>query len=415
MGAGTVVVGASQAGVQLAVSLRDGGYEEPITLIDAAPHEPYQRPPLSKDYLSGEVQVHGLRFRQETYYRAQQIDLVLGSAVTSVRRQGSGGVAVGSDGVERSYDRLVIATGAEPRRLRLPGADLDGILVLRDAEDAGRVKEALDSARDLVVIGGGFIGLEVASAGRKRGLNVTVLEAAPRIIGRAVGELTSSWFLQAHRARGTRVELGVQLAGFHGNDGKVESVELADGTHVPADIVVVGIGVIPRTGLAEQLGLAVDNGIVVDQHMLASDGRTIAIGDVANVPNPFARTADAMRRMRFEGVNTAIEQARSAASTILGSPQPYCAVPWFWSNQGDLRLQMVGLNAGYDDAIVRGDPESDKFTVLYYRGEMLLGADCINSPVDFMAAKITLNSGRNIRPASATADGPLKAQIVELV
>lgn len=414
MSAGTVIVGASQAGVQLAASLRDGGYEDPIVLIDAAEHEPYQRPPLSKDFLAGTVEAHNLRFRDNEFYESHGITLALGSPAVSVRREGEGGVVTTEDGREFPYAQLAIAVGAAPRMLEIPGSDLQGIFALRDADDAHAVRDAFDWAENIVVVGGGFIGLEVAASARKHGKNVTVLEAAPRIIGRAVGEETSDWFLQAHRARGIRVDVDVQLNAFHGVDGHVTEVELADGTRVPADIVVVGIGVIPRTELAEQLGLIIDNGIVVDEHMRASDGQTIAIGDLANAPNPFERTAIHLERTRLESVNNAIEQAHCAAATILGQPEPYRAVPWFWSNQGDIKLQMVGLSAGHDRVVIRGDQSADKFSVIYYSGDTLLAADCVNSPVDFMGVRTALAKHQNIRPESATAEGPLKAQIVDL-
>ena len=413
MGAGTVIVGASQAGIQLAASLREGGYGEPITLIDAAEHEPYQRPPLSKDFLSGGVDAQGLRFRQRDYYDTHGISLVLGSPVVTVRREGRGGVVVTAHGDEFPYDRLAIAIGAAPRLLDLPGADLRGIHVLRDADDATAVRGALESAQHVVVIGGGFIGLEVAASARKQGKTVTVLEAAPRIIGRAVGEETSAWVLKAHRSRGIRVDVGVRLAGFHGDDGHVSGVELADGTRIPADVVIVGIGVVPRTELAEQLGLEIENGIVVDEHMLASDGVTVAIGDIANAPNPYARCADVMARARIESVNNAIEQARTAAGSILGDPRAYRAVPWFWSNQGDIKLQMVGLNAGCDRVVIRGDQDAEKFSVLYFRDDTLLAADCVNSPVEFMAVKQALAKDLSLTPEAARRPEPLKTLFAE--
>ncbi|MFB8387511.1 NAD(P)/FAD-dependent oxidoreductase [Microbacterium sp. NPDC055910] len=413
MGHGTVIVGASQAGVQVAASLRDAGYTESITLIDGAHHEPYQRPPLSKDFLAGTVEAQGLRFRQRDYYETHGITLALGSAAVEVRRVGDGGVVVTEDGTEHPYERLVIAVGAQSRELVLPGAELDGVLTLRDADDADRVRAALETAQDVIVIGGGFIGLEVAASALKHGKSVTVLEAAPRIIGRAVGEETSSWFLDAHRSRGMTIEVDARLVRFHERDGHVSGVELADGRILPADVVVVGIGVVPRTDLAAQLGLGIDNGIVVDEFMVASDGRTLAIGDVANAPNPYDRVRSAMARVRLESVNNAIEQARTAAATILGAPQPYQAVPWFWSNQGDLRLQMAGLNVGHDRVVIRGDQDAPKFSVMYYRGDTLLGADCVNSPVDFMAVKSALMKGQNIPPDAATSDAPLKTLVVD--
>lgn len=408
MSNGTVIVGASQAGVQLAASLREGGYTKPITLVDSANHEPYQRPPLSKDFLAGTVDAQGLRFRDRDYYAAQNIELVLGYPAVRAERSAEGGAITTAEGKQLPYEHLALATGAAPRRLAIPGADLENIFALRDADDATRLKDSFRNARNIVVIGGGFIGLEVAASALKHGKSVTVLEAAPRIIGRAVGEETSSWFLHAHRARGMRVETDVNLLGFHGSQRNVEAVELADGTVVPADIVVVGIGVIPRTELAEQLGLEVANGVVVDEHSLSSDHSTLAVGDVASIPNPYSRCVEAMARIRLESVNNAIEQARFAARTILGEPQPYISVPWFWSNQGDIKLQMSGLNIGYDHVVIRGDQQADKFSVLYFRGDVLLGADCINSPADFMAVRQALAKEKHLTPEDAIRPEPLK-------
>ncbi len=412
---GMVIVGASQAGVQLATSLREGGYDERITLVDSATHEPYQRPPLSKDFLAGTVDAQGLRFRERDFYEANGIYLALGSPAVKAERVGEGGVITTADGSQYPYNRLALAIGAAPRKLELPGADLEGIFSLRDADDAELLKCSFEQTDNVVVIGGGFIGLEVAANALKHGKTVTVLEAAPRIIGRAVGEETSEWFLQAHRKRGMTIETGVTLERFHGENGHVTAVELADGTVIPAGIVVVGIGVIPRTELAEQLGLEIGNGVVVDEFSLASDGRTLAIGDVANIPNPYGRTEEAMPRIRLESVNNAIEQARYAARTVVGAPEPYQAVPWFWSNQGEIKLQMAGLNMGYDRVVVRGDQDADKFAILYFRGDTLLGADCVNSPADFMAIRQALGKDRHLSPEDAQRPEPLKTLFTDVV
>lgn len=410
-----VIVGASQAGVQLATSLRERGYAERITIIDGASHEPYQRPPLSKDFLSGAVDAEGLRFRERDYYETNDIHLALGSPAVKAERVGDGGVITTADGTEYPYHRLALANGAAPRKLDLPGAELDGIFSLRDADDAERLKSSFERTDNVVIIGGGFIGLEVAVNAQQQGKSVTVLEATPRIIGRAVGEETSQWFLEAHRKRGMRIDTDVQITGFQGEEGHVTGVELADGTVIPAGIVVVGIGVIPRTELAEQLGLDVANGIVVDEYSLASDGQTLAVGDVANIPNPYDRTVEAMPRIRLESVNNAIEQARFAATTVTGSPEPYKSVPWFWSNQGEVKLQMAGLNMGYDRVIIRGDQDADKFAILYYRGDTLLGADCVNSPADFMAIRQALGKGKHLSPEDALRGEPLKKLFSDVV
>lgn len=414
-GNGIVIAGGSQASVQFAGSLRELGYEDPITIIDDTHHLPYQRPPLSKDFLAGEVDVDGLRFRLVEWYDKNDVTVVLGSAVVGARRDGDHGVATTADGAEFPYDRLAIAVGAAPRRLEIDGSDLAGLHYLRDADDADRLKRELDTTDDVVVIGGGFIGLEVAAGSLKRGKTVTVLEAAPRIIGRAVGEETSEWFLQAHRKHGMDIRTNAKITRFVGDGARVTGVELDDGTVIPAGVVVIGIGVIPRTELAEQLGLETNNGIVVDENSVASDGSTIAIGDVANLPNPYHRTREAMARIRLESVNNAVEQAKSAAAAVVGAPKAYESVPWFWSNQGELRLQMAGLNMGFDRTVWRGDPDAEKFAILYYRGDTLLGADCVNNPVDFMAVKRALGAGQNIPAEAATSAEPLKKLVVDLV
>jgi 3-phenylpropionate/trans-cinnamate dioxygenase ferredoxin reductase subunit len=265
-----------------------------------------------------------------------------------------------------------------------------------------------------VVIGGGFIGLEAASSLQKMGKNVTVLEFGPRLVGRAVGEETAGYFLQAHRARGLDIRLATSAKRFTANDAPadghraVAGVELQDGTVLPAQIVLIGIGVIPNTQLAEQLGLAVDNGIVVDRFALASDGTTVAIGDCANMPNPVPGSAPG-ERIRLESVNNAIEHAKVAAYSLTGRREEYAGIPWFWSNQADLKLQIAGLCNGYDQTVLRRDEERGKFSVLYYRQGRIIAADCVNAPLDFMAVKNALAKGQNI-PAEAAADPatPLK-------
>lgn len=405
---GTLIVGASQAGIQFATSLRSSGYAEPITVIDGAANEPYQRPPLSKDFLEGTVNLQDLRFRDREFYESNGIQVELGSPVEHIERTGDGGVAVTEGGERFPFDQLVLAVGAAPRRLVLPGADQGGVHYLRDAADASALKEALDAAGNVVVVGGGFIGLEVAASALKQGKTVTVLEAAPRIIGRAVGEETSEWVQRAHEKHGMRIETGVELQRFHSENGHVAAVELRDGTVIPADVVLVGIGVVPRTELAEQLGLEINNGIVVDEYSVASDGKTIAIGDVACIPNPYAPTEEAAPRIRLESVNNAIDQAQAATGTILGNPVSYKVIPWFWSNQGDVRIQMAGLNMGYDDVLIRGEQSGGKAVILYYRGETLLAADCLNSPADFMAIRQGLRKGKHLSKEKALQEQPFK-------
>ena len=407
--AGTLIVGASQAGLQLAVSLRSLGDTGTITLLGAEPHPPYQRPPLSKEYLSGTADGDTLAFRAPSFYADQAIDLVCGERVEQVTLDpaGSGeGSARTSSGRELRFDRLALTTGAEPRRLDLPGADLEGICYLRDLDDARQLRRLLAQARRVVVVGGGFVGLEAAAVARGRGIEVTVVEALDRLIARAVAPVVSAFYKQAHERRGTTVLLGTGVVGFRGEHGQVTGVLLTDGTELPADLVMVGIGVVPRTELAEQLGLEVDGGIVVDRHARTSVPAVVAAGDCTVLPHPVTGEG----RVRLESVNNAVTQATTAAATFVGKLDVTPNVPWFWSNQGDLRLQIAGLSTGYDHHVVRGEMDGERFSVLYYRDGQLLAVDAINNPGDYMAVRKALTTGTTI-PAELAADAatPLKA------
>ncbi|KIS27544.1 ferredoxin [Arthrobacter sp. SPG23] len=409
-----LIIGASQSGVQLAVSLRALGFDEHITLLGDEDHRPYQRPALSKEFLQGTVESESLIFRSNEYWTEHNVDLVKGEYIVRIDKDADGsGVAHSSSGMQFPFKRLALTVGARARKLEIEGGDLDGVLYLRNADDALALKARVGDATDVVVIGGGFIGLEAASSLQKMGKNVTVLEFGPRLVGRAVGEETAEYFLQAHRARGLDIRLNTSAKRFTAkaagdNRQAVAAVELQDGTVLPAQIVLVGIGVIPNTQLAEQLGLSVDNGIVVDRFALASDGTTVAIGDCANMPNPVPGSEPG-ERIRLESVNNAIEHAKVAAYSLTGRREEYAGIPWFWSNQADLKLQIAGLCNGYDQTVLRRDEERGKFSVLYYRQGQVIAADCVNAPLDFMAVKNALAKGRNI-PADAAADPatPLK-------
>ncbi|MGO4187838.1 NAD(P)/FAD-dependent oxidoreductase [Pseudarthrobacter sp. TAF60_1] len=406
---GLLIIGASQSGVQLAVSLRALGFDEHITLLGDEDHRPYQRPALSKEFLQGTVESESLIFRSNDYWAEHNVELVKGEYIVKIDKEADGsGVAHASSGREFPFKRLALTVGARARKLDIDGGDLDGVLYLRNADDALALKARVGDATDVVVIGGGFIGLEAASSLQKMGKNVTVLEFGPRLVGRAVGEETAEYFLQAHRSRGLDIRLNTSAARFTPNTAagkeqtEVAAVELQDGTVLPAQIVLIGIGVIPNTQLAEQLGLAVDNGVVVDRFALASDGTTVAVGDVANMPNPVPGSEPG-ERIRLESVNNAIEHAKVAAYSLTGRREEYAGIPWFWSNQADLKLQIAGLCNGYDQTVIRRDEERGKFSVLYYRQGRIIAADCVNAPLDFMAVKNALAKGRNI-PADAAAD-----------
>ncbi|MEX2291594.1 MAG: FAD-dependent oxidoreductase [Mycobacteriales bacterium] len=405
--AGTLIVGASQAGLQLAVALRELGDTAAITIVGAEVHPPYQRPPLSKEFLTGSSTRDALDFRTPAFYAETGIELVLGERVTDLTT--TPGTATTSSGRKLPFGRLALTTGARPRRLTVPGADLDGVCYLRDVDDAQQLQARLTAASRVVVVGGGFIGLEAAAVARAQGSDVTVVEATDRLIARAVAPVVSDFYRQAHRRRGTDVLVSTGVAGFHGDGGRVRAVVLTDGTELPADLVVVGVGVAPRTELAEQLGLACDGGIVVDAAARTSDPAVVAAGDCTVQPHPLTGVG----RVRLESVQNAVAQAGIAAASLLGRDVETRTVPWFWSYQGDLKLQIAGLSTGYDQCVVRGEPDSERFSCLYYRGGELLAVDAVNNPIDYMVVRKALTSGASI-PAADAADAavPLKSLVV---
>lgn len=400
---GLLIIGSSQSGVQLAASLRALGYSDHMTLLGDEFHRPYQRPALSKEFLQGTMGKEKLIFRTAEYWRDHRIALVQGQRIDRVeRREDGSGIATSTTGDRIAFDKIALAVGARARRLDTEGIDFDGVIYLRNADDALALKDLAPEARDVVVVGGGFIGLEAASSLKAMGKNVTVLEYGPRLIGRAVGEDTSEFFLDAHRSRGLDIRTGARIRRIVGTEGRVSGVELEDGTIVSAQIVLVGIGVVPNTELAESMGLDVDNGVLVDAHALASDGTTVAVGDVANMPNPLPGSPEG-ERIRLESVNNAVEHAKVAAYALVGRREEYAGIPWFWSNQADLKLQIAGLSLGYDSTVVRRDEDKGRFSVLYYRDDRIIAADCVNHPLDFIAVKNALAKGQNIA-AEAAAD-----------
>ena len=404
MTGGTLIVGASQAGLQLAVSLRQLGDVAPITLVGAEPHPPYQRPPLSKEFLAGTAEPDSLAFRAPSFYAGADIGLVCGERVTDLALHDDGaGVATTASGRRRRFDRLALTVGARPRRLTVPGADLDGITYLRDLADATQLRSRLADASSVVVVGGGFIGLEAAAVARAQGKTVTVVEAGERLIARAVAPLVSEFYRQAHERRGTTVLLSAAVSAFRGDAGRVAAVQLADGRELPADLVVVGVGVVPRTELAERVGLECAGGIAVDAHARTSNPAVVAAGDCTVQPHPLTGVG----AVRLESVQNAVDQAGVAAATLLGRLEPRKTVPWFWSNQGDLRLQIAGLAAGYDRHVVRGNPDTERFSVLYYRGDELLAVDAVNTPADYLVVRKALGDGATI-PADRAADAGTK-------
>lgn len=412
---GLLIIGASQSGVQLAISLRALGFTDHITLLGDEDHRPYQRPALSKEFLQDKVGSESLIFRTNDYWVDNNVNLIKGERITDIQRDGEhqgAGTAYGASGATYPYNRLALTVGASPRRLEVQGGNLPGVVYLRNADDALNLKQLVPDAKDVIVVGGGFIGLEAASSLRELGKNVTVLEHGPKLIGRAVGEQTSEYFLKEHLDRGLDIRLEAQIDEIVPDDkGNVKAVRLTDGEEVAAQIVLIGIGVVPNTQLAEVLGLEVNNGIVVNAHALASDGTTIVAGDVANMPNPVPGSPDD-ERIRMESVNNAIEHAKVAAYSLMGRSEEYAGIPWFWSNQADIKLQIAGLSTGFDQTVVRDDTERGKFSVLYYRNGQIIAADCANAPLDFMAVKQALGKGKNISPdAAADVSTMLKSLI----
>ncbi|MGH3640904.1 MAG: NAD(P)/FAD-dependent oxidoreductase [Mycobacterium sp.] len=397
--AGTLIVGASQAGLQLAVSLRGTGHTSPITLIGEEPHVPYQRPPLSKAFLKGDTALEQLWLRTPEVLANLDVDLVTGERVDRLALEAGGpsGFARTASGREFSFDRLALTVGARPRRLTVPGADRDGVTYLRTADDATTLRALQCDAESVVVIGGGFIGLEAAAVARAQGKSVTVLEASHRLIGRAVAPVVSEFYRAAHTRRGVDVRLDAQVVSLGGSGNRVGAVQLSDGSRIPADVVIVGIGVEPCIELARQLNLETSGGIVVDAFARTSNPTVVAAGDCTVQPNPLT----GLGLVRLESVQNAISQAKAAAATVSGRREPTDPVPWFWSDQYDLKLQIAGLSVGHDHCVARGDVDAESFSVLYYRDGKLLAADSVNAPGDYMAVRKALAQGATISPEAA--------------
>jgi len=375
----TVIVGAGQAGSELATSLRQHGYADSVVLIGDEDYVPYRRPPLSKTYLSGEVTLESLFLRPRAVYEKHAIECRFGIGVESIDRAARSLCLY--DGSVLRYDKLALTTGGRPRQLSVPGAERSNVHYIRTVADIDRLKQQFGEGKRLVIIGGGYIGLEAASVGIKKGLHVTVVEALPRVLARVTAPQISAFYERVHRGHGVDLRTGVGVHALEAN-GDACTVVLADGTRLAADIVVIGVGLIPNTELAEAAGIEVSNGIVVDRYSVTSDPDIVAAGDCTNHDNVFLG-----RRLRLESVPNALEQARVAAASILGKPRVYDAVPWFWSDQYDLKLQMVGLSQGHDDLIVRGDMDANSFTAFYLKDGVVISADSVNRPQDFIVAK----------------------------
>ncbi|UCI26072.1 NAD(P)/FAD-dependent oxidoreductase [Mesorhizobium sp. B2-8-5] len=403
---GVVIVGAGHAGVQAAASLRDEGYEGPVILIGDEKELPYHKPPLSKTFIK-DAEAKPQPLRGEAFYTGNNIDYRPGVRIESIyARAGQLNVAGGGT---LAFDRLVLATGSRPRLLKLDGAGLAGVISLRSLADARAIRELSAQSEDVVILGGGFIGLEIAATLRAAGRNVTVVEAVDRLLGRAVAPVIAAHVRQRLEAIGVRILTGTTIARLEGEGGRVSAAITSGGERLPAQMVIIGIGVVPNVELAEAAGVATGNGIRVDKHMQSSVPEILAIGDAASYRHWFTGGD-----VRLESVQNATDQARLAARTILGHAEPFSAVPWFWSDIGDMKLQMVGLTQGGDSHVVLGDLADNKFSIYHYAGDRLLGIESVNRPADHMLGRKMLGAGFSPAPQTV-AGGPdaLKAALAD--
>ena len=394
-----VIVGAGHASGQVVATLRQRKFDGHIRLIGEEAYLPYQRPPLSKKYLAGELPAERLHFKADNFYDEPNINVHLNTAIEHIDRSKS--VVRSDTGSEFSYDILVLSLGAHPRHVDLPGVELSGVHYLRTIQDVDAIREQLKPGRRLVIVGAGYIGLEVAAVAAQLGLDVTVVEMLDRVMSRVVSEQVSEFYQKEHRERGVKLLLSTGIKDFSG-DGNVHAVDLSDGTQIEVDLVIIGIGVVPNTDLATDAGLEVSNGIVVDDHCRTSDPKIYAVGDCTCHPNELLG-----RQIRLESVHNALEQARTAAANICGEDLRYAQVPWFWSDQYDLKLQIAGLSQDYDQTIIRGDPADRSFSCLYLNDGRLVAVDAINRPKDFMQSK-KLIAEHAVIDASLLADSTVQ-------
>lgn len=394
-----IIVGGGQAGVQAAVTLRELGFEGSIRLFCAESYLPYQRPPLSKTYLKEDSPPEKMYLRPDKFFLDKSIDCHVGARVAAIDRAARR--VTTATGERFDYDHLVLATGVINRRLPAPGADLDGVVMLRGLDDAHHMRPRIRAARHIVIVGGGVIGLEVAALARSMGLEADVVELGDRLAGRIGSVALSEHFLRHHQGLGARIHLKAGVSEIEGRDGRVVAARLGSGQRIETDLVLVCIGVVPDTSLAEAAGLEVKDGILVDEHARTSDSAILAAGDCTRF-KPAHGTASSIR---LESVQNAIDQAKCAAETIAGKPRPYTSLPWFWSDQGTLKLQIAGLTAGHDRTIVKADPVKDAATIYCFFEGRLIGVECVNRPADFMAARRVLGGAKVVRPEDVEQDG----------
>jgi 3-phenylpropionate/trans-cinnamate dioxygenase ferredoxin reductase subunit len=398
MSKGTVlIVGAGHAGFQVAASLRQHGYAGRICLINDEAHLPYQRPPLSKAYLKGEGRPDSLMFRPDKFYRDQNIELI-GDRAAFIDR--SAQRLLLASGSFLDYGHLVLATGARNRLLDLPNANLGDVRYLRILDESEALRQRILTARHVVVIGAGFIGLEFAATARAKGLEVDVVELGARVMARAVTAEISDYFEDRHGAAGIRIHLGVQATSIENDGERVAGVSLSDGRHIPADLVVVGVGVLPNVELASEAGLPVASGIIVNEQLLTSDPNISAIGDCALFASPRFGGS-----LRLESVQNATDHARCVAARLTGDAKAYDGLPWFWSDQGDDKLQIAGLTTGYDQVVVRGDIKARTFSAFCYKAGQLVGIESVNRAADHVFGRKLLGMNRSVEPKQVADPG----------
>ena len=388
-----LIVGAGHGGFQVALSLRQLGFKERICLINDEAHLPYQRPPLSKAYLKGSGGPETLMFRPEKFYADQRIELIGDRAVAIDRAARKLKLASGG---ALDYGHLVLATGARNRLIDIPNANLDNVRYLRILDDSEDLRRRIAASKRVVVIGAGFIGLEFAATARIKGLEVDVLELASRVMARAVTAEVSDYFQARHKEAGIRVHLGVQATAIEAKGEEVTGISLSDGRHIPADLVVVGVGVLPNVELAANAGLPVASGIIVNQHLLTSDNQISAIGDCALFQSPRFGGS-----LRLESVQNATDHGKCVAARLTGDDQVYDGMPWFWSDQGDDKLQIAGLTTGYDQVVMRGDPAQKAFSAFCYRDGKLVGIESVNRAGEHMFGRRFLPMDRALPPEQA--------------
>jgi 3-phenylpropionate/trans-cinnamate dioxygenase ferredoxin reductase component len=386
-----VIIGGGQAGAQAAQSLRLFGYDGAITLVGDEPSLPYQRPPLSKAYMKGEMAEDRLYFKSAAWYEDNKVETLLSQTVEAIDR--SAREVRLEHGGHLPYDALIIATGSRPRRLPVEGADLENVFDLRDLADVEHIRPKMIEGRRLVIVGAGYIGLEAAAVARQLDLEVTVLEMEQRALARVTSPVISSFYEALHMKHGVDVRCGARLARLKGKDGALTHAVLASGEEIEADLVLAGIGIIPNIELAQAAGLACRDGILVDEDARTNDPRIFAAGDCTVRPlSHYARTG------RLESVHNAIEQGKLAAAAIMGKPRPAIDCPWFWSDQYDVKLQIAGLSQGYDQIVLRGDQDAKKFAAFYLKNGRLIAVDAVNSPPEFLASKKLIMTGAVIAP-----------------